>query len=824
MPIDLTYELTPRTEQGAVDCSACASCIRKAAERLGGAVTIETAGSSTDADTQTQTRTQTPSQTQTLRVRLTCLDESTTEAQARRIFQPWVDACCTKDGGTTDADHGAADHSAQAITIDSRAIATTPKAADSKRHTKHADESAAPWWLTREVIAVVAGGFCLVASWWAHHSMGDASSVAGWISPTLAGLSAVLTSLRTFPRAIGALRDRELGVDTLMFVAAAGAWLLGHQLEAAFLLFLFGLGAAGENLALGRAQSAIHALSSVAPETARRVAQDGTETEVPVGELAIGDAVIVGPYERIPIDGEITEGTTEIDQATITGESVPVARTVGDGVFAGTVNTTHQIRLRATRAATDTMISRIVSLVEDAQANRSPVQQFTDRVEAIYVPWVLVITALLAIVPPLMGWRFGAPSDPTLGTENPWALWFYRSMSFLTAASPCALAIGTPAAVLCTIARAARMGVIFKGGGHVATLAKAQSFCFDKTGTLTLGQPKVQRVLVADGIDPADLRRWAAAVEVGVNHPLADAIVRDAAQQNAFPATNPKAARADSIQQIAGRGAQGVVDGHTIAVGRPEASSTHANDATDDVMAKAIDAWRDEGLTLAVVTRDGVTVGLYGIADEVRTESADVLASLQQAGIAHLEMLTGDHPAAAQRIADAVGLPAIAAGLAPEEKLQRIAELKRQHGPVVMIGDGVNDAPALAAADLGIAVGAAEPSNVSDPGARDEPINENDRSISPGGAGGSDVAIETADIVLMSNGLARVPDAVHLARRSQRIIRQNLIVALGVISLVAPAGALGYADLGTAVVLHEGSTVLVVLNALRLLRAGATRP
>ncbi len=480
---------------------------------------------------------------------------------------------------------------------------------------------------------------------------------------------------------------------------------------------------------------------------------------------------------------------------------MPVARGVGDEVFAGTVNGGGKLVLRATKAAGETMLAKVVTMVEEAQKESSPAQRMTDKIEKVYVPLVLVAALLIATLPPLFDhsaihaghsyWQLFAGHIDNEGNDTGW---FYRAMAFLTAASPCALAIGVPAATLCGIARAARLGVLVKGGAHLETLGKLKSLCFDKTGTLTEGRPVVVAVRgekcgIACGTvhvagcpsAPQELLALAAVIEQHANHPLADAIVK-AAKADGATGARLQALHADQVAQVAGQGIQGMVDGRRINIGRPPKG--------EGWWTAAVQAAQLDGQTVVAVSSDDSMVGLIGLRDQPRLDSAEAVKALRAIGVDSLTILSGDHAQAAKSVAAQVGIDLVEADLLPQDKLDRIAALSGSHGPVGMVGDGVNDAPALARADLGIAIGAM----------------------------GTAVAIETADIVLMGTDLKRLPQAIQLARHVGAVIKQNLFIAFGVMAVVAPLGALGYADLGVAVVLHEGSTVIVVLNALRLLR------
>ncbi len=611
----------------------------------------------------------------------------------------------------------------------------------------------------RDLLLTSIAGVLLVSGFGVHLAGGPE-----WLRIALLAVCAVLASTETFPEALSELRKFRVNVDVLMFVAAIGAGVLGHYEEGAFLLFLFGLGAAGEHMALGRAQRAVSALSEMTPESARVIDEDGVERSVKLDEVVVGSHVSLRPFERIALDGEIAHGNSPIDQSPVTGEPVPVEKGPGEIVLAGSINGDRPLVVRTTKSAGESTIAKVMRLVEEAQSAKSPTELFTAKIERFYVPSVLLITPVLAVVPALAGWLI-------------WEDSFYRSMAFLVAGSPCALAIGTPAAMLCAMARSARLGVLIKGGAHLETLARADVYAFDKTGTLTMGKPAVRAAHAEPGGDEKEVLRVAAAVEKQASHPLAEAIVR------AGEHAGLKLPEIRNPRQIIAVGAEAQVEGHIVRVGKRQ--DAKANPALEGAAHDAAQT----GATVVWVVRDDHAIGFIEIADEVRASSAEGVRRLQAIGVKSVSLLTGDHRAAALGVAQRLGITDVHADLLPEQKLTEIDRLREGARGVVMVGDGVNDAPALARADLGVAMGAA----------------------------GTDVALETADIALMGTDMTKLADAVLLARRTQLIVKQNLVIALGVITVVAPLGALGYAHLGVAVLLHEGSTVVVVLNALRLL-------
>ena len=579
---------------------------------------------------------------------------------------------------------------------------------------------------------------------------------------------------------VKALLKLRFDIDLLMVIAAMGAAILGQWAEGALLLFLFSLGHALEHMALDRARNAIAGLGALMPKTAR-VRRGGEETEVPVAQLLRGDHVIVRPGERIPVDGRITKGSSAIDQSPITGESVPVEKEPGADVFAGTVNGEGVLEVEVTKLAKDTTLSRVVEMVEDAQTQKSPTQRFTERFERVFVPAVLAGVVLVATLPPLIGSI--AAGSPILGRlALPWEVSFLRAMTILVAASPCALAISTPAAVLSGIAQAARNGVLIKGGVHLENLGRVRAIAFDKTGTLTKGKPEVVDLVPFGRTSRQALLRTAASVESHSQHPLAQAVVRRAKHEGI--ATQP----IEGAQSVTGRGITARVDGEAVEIGSLKLFESLSVSVPAKVVqgAKALEG---EGKSTMLVRRGGEFLGIIALADTPREDARKVLDALRRQKVDDLIMITGDNERVARVIGADVGVTRIEANLLPEDKVGSIKRLTKEKHHVAMVGDGVNDAPALAHATVGIAMG----------------------------AGGTDVALETADVALMGDDLRKLPFAVSLSRRSRRIIQQNLFISLGVIAMLVPTALMGVAGIGIAIMFHEGSTLLVVLNALRLL-------
>lgn len=559
-----------------------------------------------------------------------------------------------------------------------------------------------------------------------------------------------------------------LDIDFLMVIAAIGAASVGAWAEGAFLLFLFALANALEEYALDRARSAIRALSELAPSHAR-VLHGSEEVLVPVEQVRVGDIVVIRPAERIPADGKVTSGRSAVDQAPITGESLPVEKEPGDEVFAGTVNGEGALLIAATRAVGDRTLDRVVRLVEEAQAAKAPTQRATEKFEKIFVPVVVIADILLIVVPPLFG-------------EMSWSSSLYRGMTVLVAASPCALALGAPAAMLAGIAQAARHGILIKGGVHLEALATVRAVAFDKTGTLTRGRPELTDIAPMPGVEVDDLLRIAAAVESRSQHPLAQSIVRRAkADQLTLPA-------AGELQSVTARGVRSVVAGAAVTIGSARLWTDYGL-VLPEAVQRPLDDFSARGRSVMIVQHGDRWLGVLGLIDPPRASVPSTLRALRRLGLAPLVMLTGDHRGVGDAVGREVGVDEVSADLMPEDKVIAIHRLREAHGSVLMVGDGVNDAPALAAATVGVAMGGA----------------------------GTAAALETADAALMGDDLARLPYAIGLARAARRIVRQNLVIAGGAMAALLILAATGVLAIGPAVLGHEGSTIIVILNALRLL-------
>ena len=563
--------------------------------------------------------------------------------------------------------------------------------------------------------------------------------------------------------AIASLRRGKLDIDLLMILAAAGAALIDQWREGAMLLFLFSLSNVLQEYALGRSRSAIRKLMKLYPAEAKVHRGEAVEV-VPVAQLEIGEIVLIEPGERIPVDGLVVGGRSAVDQSPITGESMPVDKNPGDKVFAGSLNQQGALDVKATQRASDTVLARVIRMVEEAQESKAPTERFLDRFEEVYAFIILAGVGLFIIIPPLF---FGVPFE-----EN-----FYQAMVLMTVASPCALIISTPSAFLSAIAAGARRGVLFKGGAYLEGMAAVKAVAFDKTGTLTSGRPAVTDVVAFDGTAEAELLGLAAAAESRSEHPLAKAIVRSAEARPVFVPL------VDEFVAVPGRGVEAVVEGHRVRVGSPAFILPEPGAQTS-----GIQALQEQGKTVMLVERDGKLAGMVAVADELRAEAKSVLQTLRQRGV-KVAMFTGDNAKVAHTIAGQLGMDEVRSDLMPEDKVTALRGLEQQYGPVAMVGDGVNDAPALATAAIGIAMGAA----------------------------GTDVALETADVVLMGDQLDLIPFALSLSRKARRVVWINLTFSISVIVLLVLATFFRDLPLTAGVLGHEGSTVIVVVFSLVML-------
>lgn len=562
----------------------------------------------------------------------------------------------------------------------------------------------------------------------------------------------------------------RVDIDLLMVLAALGALVIDAPLEGATLLFLFSLSNVLQEVATTRSRDAIRGLMELRPEVAR-VRRGEDVVEVALEEVRIGETYLVGPGDRIPLDGDVADGRSAVDQSSLTGESVPVQRGPGDPVLAGSINVGGALDVQVTRLASESALARMVALVEEAQAEKADTQQIIDRWEQPYALAVIALT-IAAVALPIL-WA-GAAFEPT----------FYRAMTLMVAASPCALVISTPAAVLSGIAAGARHGVLFKGGVFIEGFASTRAMAFDKTGTLTRGSTELVAIEPLGGATEQQALAAAYAVQLRSEHHLAEATRREAETRGLTGAP------AEDFQATAGRGVTGTVEGRHVRIGNPD----FFGDDTPPGWSAALEAvarHRGEGRTSVVVAEPDRVLGVLAFVDVLRPEAAAAVRRLRELGIEEIVMLTGDHADVAQRIAAEVGIERVGAEMMPDRKLEAVRGLRDEYGSVAMVGDGVNDAAALATASVGVAMGGA----------------------------GTDVALESADLVLMSDDLERIPWALELSRRTRRTLVQNLTFSLGMILLMVVTILTVGLPLPLAVLGHEGSTVLVALNGLRLLRA-----
>ncbi|HHL32343.1 MAG TPA: heavy metal translocating P-type ATPase, partial [Oceanospirillales bacterium] len=610
--------------------------------------------------------------------------------------------------------------------------------------------------------------------------------IPAWLPLSLFVIAFVLGGFFTLIEAYEAVKNGKFEIDFLMLVAAAGAAALGKWEEGALLLFLFSLGHSLEKYAMNKARKSIEALSELAPSTALRKDDKGNLSEVEIEKLQLNDVIVIKPNSTIAADGVVIAGSSSVNQAPITGESMAVSKTPitvendialeklddENRVFAGTINGSSTLEIKVLKLAKDSTLSRLVELVKNAEKQKSPTQQFTDKFEKYFVPAVLFTVVILLFA--------------FLIIDEPFSASFYRAMAVLVAASPCALAISTPSAVLAGVARAAKQGVLIKGGRPLEDLGSLNALAFDKTGTLTEGKPKLTNAIAINGHSQEDLLKVAVAVEKLSDHPLASAIV-NGGKKLLGDIKVPKAA---DLQALTARGVKAVVEGKTIHIGNRRLFEELTGTKVPATITDAMDKLEAQGHTAMIVHQDDTYLGIISVMDIARKEAKPTLATLKQVGITRMIMLTGDNQKVADAVAKDIGITDPMGNLLPEDKVAAIEKLIAEVGKVAMIGDGVNDAPAMAKSTVGIAMGAA----------------------------GSAVALETADIALMADKLDNLPFAIKLSRQAKSIIKQNLWASLGVVAFLVPATIIGFMGIGMAVAVHEGSTLLVVINALKLLR------
>lgn len=619
-------------------------------------------------------------------------------------------------------------------------------------------------WHNKKVLSAVISGLLLAIGW----------SAAKLGAPTVVSFSFYLFSV-----AIGGfyfarealeelIHERRVGIELLMTVAAAIALLLGESVESAMLVFLYSISEAAEGYTEEKTRAAIRALMKLVPKVAL-VKRDGIETTIPIQEVGVGDVFVVRPGEAIATDGEVISGSSSVNEAPVTGESIPVSKAKGSKVFAGSINGEGALEVGATKTFADNTIARIIQLVEEAQERKGKNQRFIERFGEIYSPLVLLAGVLVAVVPPLV---FGAE----------WLTWLIRATVVIVAAAPCALVISIPITLVATLGTAAKRGVLIKGGIYVEELAKIQAVALDKTGTITLGTPEVTDFDLLDKAhNDAQVLSLASGIEQRSQHPLAAAIVRYARGKNITPV------EVSNFQSVSGAGATALWNDKPLHIGSP---SFFDQAMRTPIIEQKIEKWQDEGKTVVLFGDDKSILAIIAIRDQIRSEARSAIQTLRAAGIKHIVMLTGDNQATANAIAKEVGVDEVFAELKPDDKVTKIRELAHRYSGVLMVGDGVNDAPALAQATVGVAMGAA----------------------------GTDVALETADVALMGDDLRKLAYALELAQRAKQVVNQNLALSALVIAALVGGAIAGQFSLPIAVLGHEISELIVIASGLRMMR------
>lgn len=628
------------------------------------------------------------------------------------------------------------------------------------------DEGVTHLWESREVRWSALSGLLLAAGFAVSVLDGPSGVAVGlYVAATLAG--ARFFALEALEELV---REREVGIELLMTVGATAAAALGEWGEAAMLVFLYSISEALEEFTESRTEGAIRALMDLAPKTVTLL-RDGQQVEVPAETVEVGDRFLVRPGEGLATDGLIVEGASALDESAVTGESIPVEKTTGQKVFAGTLNGSGVLTVEATATHENNTLAKIVHLVTEAQEEKGRAQRFMERFARVYSPAVLVVGVAVALIGGLTG---------------DWQTWLERAAVVIVAAAPCALVISIPVTYVAAIGNAGRRGILVKGGVVLEDLATVQVAAFDKTGTLTHGRPELVAVLTAPGVDEEDALALAAGVERSSEHPLAKAVVDGALDRGISRAT------VTDVTALVGAGIEGREDSRHILVGSPKLMAERSLPL--EAFGDQIAAMESSGATAVVLVVDDVPQAVFGLADTIRDQAASTVAALKAAGIEHTVMITGDNRRTAEAIAAKAGVDEALAEQRPEDKAAAIRGLQDRYGPVVMAGDGINDAPALAAATVGVAMGSA----------------------------GSDAALETADVALMADDLSKLAEALHLARRTRVVVRQNLALSFAVLAVLVPGALFGVLGLPAAVAGHELSELVVILSGLRMARAGGT--
>jgi Zn2+/Cd2+-exporting ATPase len=622
--------------------------------------------------------------------------------------------------------------------------------------------------------ALIVAGFVVhgLADGWHAAITGSDGSLASSPLPNLCYLAAAIAGgWFVVPKAWRAMLQLRPDMNLLMTVAVVGAILIHQYFEAATVAFLFALSLLLESWSVGRARNAVAALMSLTPPTARIADSTGLEVMADVREVPLGSRVIVLPGEKIPLDGTLTKGETTVDQAPITGESVPVAKSPGSEVFAGTINQDGAIELVTTKPASDTTLARVIRMVGEARSKRSPSEQWVEQFARYYTPAVMALAVAVMVLPPLIGGGL-------------WSRWFYEGLVLLVIACPCALVISTPVSIVAALAASARRGVLVKGGAFMEAPSRLKAIALDKTGTLTKGRPEINTIVPLSGHTDLEVLELAAAIEARSEHPLAKAVSRAATARGIEPIP------ADDYQAMPGKGATANIDGRLIWLGSHLLLEARGQETPE--MHQQLEDLERDGSSVIVLGKNEHVCGFLALSDEVRQEALPAIEQLRQAGIEHIVMLTGDNRGTAESVGRALAVDEVRAELLPEDKVTAIEDLVRRYERVAMVGDGVNDAPAMARAGLAIAMGAA----------------------------GTDAALETADIALMGDDLRHIPWLMRHSRRTVAIIRQNIFAALGIKVLFVLLTLAGHASLWAAIAADTGMSLVVVFNALRLLRPG----
>ena len=620
------------------------------------------------------------------------------------------------------------------------------------------------WWREKQQLALYGCGLVTLIAFAAQYIMGAPALLYN-------GLFVLAVAVGVFfpaRKAIRALINLTFTIHLLMLIGAGGAMILGMWSEASILIFVYSLGDVLESYAVDKARGAIRSLVALMPKEAL-VKKDGKEVIMSTEDIEVGNIVIVRPGEKIPVDGTVIYGSSFVDQAAVTGESIPEQKQVGDGVFAGTINQNGSLEVQVDKPVDETMLSKVISSVEEAQAEKTSYQTFAEKFSQYYTPIMFILGVLVATIPPLF-------------FEQDWYPFIYRGLVVFVVSCSCGLAISVPVAVVAGMANAARNGTIFKGGTYLEVVDKVKVIAFDKTGTLTIGRPEVTDIKCLNGISEAELLSLAGGIESKSGHPISAAIVRKAKESDSFFDD----LTVEDFEEKSGFGLQAMIGGHRYVISNPRFQQELG--VPMEKVQEDVAALESQGKTVVAMSRDGDLLGLLAIADKIRPDTKKSLQQLKKAGIRTV-MLTGDNKRCAKAIAEMAGVDEYYAGLLPTDKVDTLKKLREEFGSVAMVGDGINDAPAMAVSNVGIAMGAA----------------------------GSDIAIEAGDVVLMSDDLGKIGYLRGLSRRAINTIKQNIVVSLVNVAFMIIAAMLGYLGLVTGLLLNEASAVFVIFNALRLL-------